>query len=113
MFAKATAVVAASSESSEASLAKRILVGKIVILCLLFLLAEDVVVSLTLSACKKASRQQEAYLCLRVLQVNHHEGGWARLSFSVLPRRVLLRNRISGNDYSRKPSFRQKFFSET
>jgi hypothetical protein len=40
-FAKPTAVVAASSESSEASLAKRILVGKIVILCLLFLLADE------------------------------------------------------------------------
>src|SRR5919112_4336433 len=37
MFAKPTTVVAASSESSEPSLAKRILVGKIVILCLLFL----------------------------------------------------------------------------
>jgi hypothetical protein len=33
--------VAASSESSEASLAKRILVGKIVILYLLFLLADE------------------------------------------------------------------------
>jgi hypothetical protein len=53
-------VVAASSESSEPSLAKRILVGKIVILCLLFLLADDAV-GLTLLACKKASRQQEAY----------------------------------------------------
>jgi len=41
IFAKPTAVVAASSESSEPSLAKRILPGKTVILCLLFLLADE------------------------------------------------------------------------
>jgi hypothetical protein len=34
-------------------------------------------------------------------------------SFSVLPSRVLLGNRISGNDYSRKPSFLYTGFSET